>query len=100
MSPRIVASDASCSSVRWKGDTDVAAKSPGTGWLAFQCPGFGRRLLWSFLGLGRQVGGEPVDDSALQSGGLVALPDELRRHVGAGDLIRIRVVDDNFAVPW
>ena len=44
-SPRIVASDASCSSVRWKGDTGVAAKSPGIGRLAFQCAGFGRRLL-------------------------------------------------------
>src|SRR5262249_9394048 len=97
MSPRIVASDASCSSVRWKGDTDVAAKSPGIGWLAFQCPGFGRRLFGCFLRLGRKVRCEPVDDAALQRGSFVALADQLRRDVGAGDLIRIRVVDDDLA---
>ncbi len=66
--------------------------------LAFQCAGFGRRLLGRFLRFGRQIGGEPVGDAALERDGAIALADQLGRDVRAGQLVRIRVVDDDLAI--
>ena len=70
--------NASCSSVAGRAYADVARKSPGIARLAFQCARFRRRLLGRLFGFGRQIGGEPVGDAALQRDGPIALPDAAR----------------------
>src|SRR5262249_4309217 len=97
-SPRMRASDASCRSVRDKGDTPAGRPSSEIGGLAFQCPGFGRRLLRRFFHLRWEIGGEPLDYAALQRHGAITLTDETGGDARARELVRIRIVDDDLAV--
>ena len=50
------------------------------------------------LRLDREVGAHPLGDAALQHRHAVALPDERGGHFSRGDLVRVRVVDDDVAV--
>ena len=96
LSPRMVASDASRSSVRRRG----AAGSGGLDieGLAFQCARLRGRLFRRFLRLDGKVGSQPLCDSALERHGPIALPNEDSRRVRACQLVRIGVVHDNVAV--
>ena len=66
--------------------------------LAFQCPGLRRGLLRGLFRFGREVGGEPVDDSAFERRRAVTLSYQLRDDVRARQLVGIGVVYDNFLV--
>src|SRR5947207_14728148 len=59
---------------------------------------FGRGLLGRFFRFDRQLGVQPFDDAALERNSLEALSNELGRNPRARQLVRIGVVDDDFAV--
>ena len=97
-SPRMVASSASWSSVRWSGTAPEPLGASEIGGLAFQCAGFRRRLLGRVLCFNGNISREPIDDAAFEAGGAVALTNEQRRYVRAGQFVRIRVVDHDLTV--
>jgi len=97
-SPRMVASSASWSSVRWSGAAPEPLGASEIDGLAFQCAGFRRRLLGRVLRFDWEIGGEPIDDAAFEAGGAVALTNEQRGDVRAGQFIRIRVVHHNLTI--
>ena len=66
--------------------------------LAFQGAGFRRSHYRRELCLSRKIGGDPVADAALERHRAVAETNELGRNMRAGQLVRIRIVHDDFAI--
>jgi len=66
--------------------------------LAFQGAWLGRRLFRSVFGFGWQVCRQPIHDAAFQSHGAETLPNQQCSDVRAGQLVRVRIVDDDAAI--
>jgi hypothetical protein len=93
------ANRASCESVRESGSED-RWESAGIETLAFQSARLGRRLFWCLFRFSRQISRQPITDAAFEGSCAIALTDQICDDVGAGDLIRVGIINDDLAISW